>query len=179
MSWAEKVAAEVAARYGVKVDPAVVKRVPRGVSSYALPIFDGQKFVDPDAERRQREAQRYARNFANKGRVLSPEVTARRDLVRASHERGMTVPAIMSALSLPEYTVRMDLRRMGLQFHPAPNPPPVTKTPPAVVERRKKVAALLAQGMSQRAIAKALGLQRSTVLYDARALAAAGAELSA
>lgn len=170
----EAVAQDVARRYGVAVDPAVVRRVPRGVSGIPLPVFREGKLVYPDGKERHAAAVKAHFRQARAAVALSPETAARRDRVRAAHAQGMTVRAIMEALSLPEYAVRMDLKRMGLQFHAAPPHSGTRPTPPAVVARRARVAEMLAQGMRPRAIARALGASPSMIYDDQRALAAGG-----
>jgi DNA-binding CsgD family transcriptional regulator len=58
----------------------------------------------------------------------------------------------------------------ALQAARGKNPPPKPVTPPHVIERREKIAAMVAQGMTSNEISAALGVKLHTIWNDANIL---------
>lgn len=112
---ADRIAAEVAARYGVAVRPGAVAQVPRGASGRPLPVWDGHRLIYPEWDRKKVE--RAAKvEAARKSRLarLDPDVLARRERVAALHAEGATVAQMAETLSVKEAVIRYDLGHLGL-----------------------------------------------------------------
>lgn len=122
-----RIAAEVAARYGVMCSPEVVQVVPRGVSSFAGYVFEGNQLV-PIVKQARGEAARKAinaswREAARKSRVIAAKAKEvvgpvergrsatqiaaelRRDQIRNLASQGQTLPQIAAYMGMKERTL--------------------------------------------------------------------------
>ena len=177
---ARRVAAEVAARWGVHVDPGVVRVVPRGVSGLDLPVWDesakGLRYAPstgaalswrggtPEAAARRRRL------------AANPAMNARRAEVARLHGLGQVMSEIVAAVGASWMTVRNDLRILGLAPHRRVALPPPPKVPKARVEQERAgaarvedVARLFRQGLDDAAIAAALAVSCRAVRRARRA----------
>jgi DNA-binding CsgD family transcriptional regulator/uncharacterized protein YerC len=145
---AERIAAEVATRYGVAVRPGAVAQVPRGASGRPLPVWDGKRLIAPDYDKARWSAAAKAEGV-RKSRLarVDEAVLARREKVRALHAEGATVAEMADGLQVNETTVRNDLAVLHLAPHRA-----LAKDP------AEGVRALISRGFTRRAdIAAELG----------------------
>jgi DNA-binding CsgD family transcriptional regulator len=96
-------------------------------------------------------------------------MSVRQEIARLVAER---VPSaeIARRLGVAPSTVDYHLARLNRPPPAAPEAAPAPSPAPREINTRKRVAALLAAGHGKNAIARALGLSRSTVSYHARRL---------
>ena len=146
--------AEIAARYRAAVAPGVtVQRIATGVSSVALPVWDGKQLIVP-GWKEQREAERLAsikRGKVARARVLRSDAETRVQLQQL-HAEGAQVAAMAAALGIGAVAVRGLLADLGLVVERAlPGPSPDTQ------RRADEVRRLTAEGLSRDAIAAAVG----------------------
>lgn len=158
-----QIAAEVAARYGCKVDAEAVQVVPRGVSGIPLPVWNGHDLVYPDGAERLAKAQ--ARMFQRIGLDAAhqrqrADMLARREKVAQLVERGMTAMAMASLLEVSEHTIRQDCRALGVV--------PVRATytqlvAPEMLARRNQALDMARDGKTAKEIASALQWKPASV----------------
>jgi AraC-like DNA-binding protein len=152
---AERIAAEVAARYGVAVRPGAVVRAPRGASGRPLPVWDGKRLIAPDYDKARWSAAAKA-EAVRKSRLarVDAAVVARRERVRALHAEGATVAEMIEGLQVHGATVRNDLVVLQLSANR-----PLAKDPAAGVRD------LISRGFTRRAdIAAELGWTENWLL---------------
>jgi hypothetical protein len=145
---AERIAAEVAARYGVAVRPGAVAQVPRGASGRPLPVWDGLRLIYPGWDKKVVDKTKRA-EAARKMRLqrVDDAVLARREKVRALHAEGATVAEMVEGLQVTDFTVRNDLAVLHLVPNRARAKDPA-----------EGVRALISRGFTRRAdIAAELG----------------------
>jgi DNA-binding CsgD family transcriptional regulator/AraC-like DNA-binding protein len=146
-----RVAAEVAARYGVTATPDVVKFLPRGLSSFVPPVWNGYTLVHADPKK---ASWRHAQNVRAKRDLESPLVKVRRAEVARLHGLGWQDEAMASALNVSHWTVKADRSRLGL----------TANGDPALAEILQNRLLLLRQGAaagdSLEVLAARLGLSR-------------------
>lgn len=112
MTQAEAIAAEVSARYRVRVDPAVVQIIPRGVSG--VDIHEGWK-----AKRQVEYANRMRAVRLNAAKAHKPEPVAvplldgetRGDAIRRLRGDGCTLAVIAASVGISAPAVLKRLRR--------------------------------------------------------------------
>lgn len=147
-----------------------VRRIPRGQSSFPLPVWNGSDLVYADGQ----NAMRRTINAQAKGSRLGyvdPAVTARRRRVLEMHGRGLTVAEIVQAEKVSEYVIRMDHTRLGI----LPNNSVTAEDPRRAADaRRVTVAKMRAANMSASRIAEALKVNITTIKRDFRALKRGG-----
>src|SRR3990167_2907066 len=151
--YAARVAAEVAARYGVAVQPEAVQRVDTGVSGRALPVWDGSQLVYPDwKEQKKRDQAAQVR-----ARKLAPVVSQRRQDVARLHAR-----AIAEVLGIDRLDVQSERRALKLLA----NPSPVANTD--AVLRAARIVAMHESGANELTIAATVGLSLAYLRMIAR-----------
>ena len=148
------VLADIAARYGAALAPGVtVQRIAPGVSSVALPVWDGKQLIVP-GWKEQREAERRAsikRGKVARAKALRSDAETRTQLQQL-HAGGAQVSAMVAALGIGAVAVRGLLADLGLVVERAlPGPSPDTQ------RRADEVRRLAAEGLSRDAIAAAVG----------------------
>lgn len=162
---APDLAAQIAARYGASVAPGVVvQRIPRGVSSRPLPVWDEKKrqLIVPDwkeeKERMHRASVRAGQKRRKAARVADE---AKLQQLRDLHAAGARVPAMAAALGITEVYCRSMLKREGLSIERV-NPGPSRDT----LRRVAEIERLVGLGRSREAIAEALGFASVKLLGD-------------
>lgn len=85
-------------------------------------------------------------------------------------EGGVSPAEIARRLRVAPSTVDYHIARLGRAAPDEDAQAPLDAEPPRSVDTRERVAALLAEGLGKNAIARQLGLSRSTVSYHARRL---------
>ena len=159
-STADRIAAEVAARYGVRVDPAVVRVVPVGACTAPGYVWCGKThqliLLDREAGReRYRRAMGSASRKARGAIPPTPEIAARRAAVAGLHGKGHHTRAIADQLGLTYSNVSSDLVRLGLTAHLMPA---ADRIGPGVLLKRDKMLALARAGADLAEIAAAVGM---------------------
>ena len=154
-STADRIAAEVAARYGLPVDPAVVRVVPIGACTAPGYVWCGKTqqliLLDREAGReRYRRAMWSGSRKAGAAIPPSPEIAARRLAVAGLHGKGHHTRAIADQLGLTYSNVSSDLVRLGLTAHLMPA---ADRISPGVLLKRDKILALARAGTDLAAIA--------------------------
>lgn len=125
---AARVAAEVAARYGLTVDPAVVQRVAPGVSGLPQPVWDGRALVyEPQSAGRKPWVRLPQRRRGRQG-LVDPAVAERRQAVAALHAQGLSDAQISEKLGISTGTIYGDRRVLGLRANYKPDTGPRTVT---------------------------------------------------
>lgn len=162
---APDLAAQIAARYGASVAPGVVvQRIPRGVSSRPLPVWDEQKrqLIVPDwKEQKARMHRASVRAGLKRGKAAQAADEAKLQQLRELHAAGARVPAMAAALGITEVYCRSMLKRLGLSIERVnPGPSPDTLRRVAEIER------LVGLGRSREAIAAAVGFASVKLLGD-------------
>lgn len=156
--YAARVAAEVAARYGVAVQPEAVQRVDTGVSGRALPVWDGSQLVYPDwKEQKKRDQAAQVR-----ARKLAPVVSQRRQDVARLHAEGLHDRAIAEVLGIDRLDVQSERRALKLLA----NPSPVANTD--AVLRAARIVAMHESGANELTIAATVGLSLAYLRMIAR-----------
>lgn len=114
--YAARVAADVAARYGVVVRPAVVQQVPAGVSGLPQPVWNGVYLVYPDPVKAQNSWRGRAKPVSEKRKGLAdPVVHARRLRVAELHAQGLGDAEIAEAAGIEFRCVMADRRHLRLR----------------------------------------------------------------
>lgn len=159
--------AQIAARYGATVAPGLtVQRLPRGASSWPLPVWDGHALRYPDPE----QGKRLGWRGGNSGGLGNPRTVAaaleRRPKVAQLHAEGLSDSQIADALGARIDAIRTDRRHLGLSA----NPPHVAKRE----DRLDRLRSLFAAGHTPAQIAAILGRSEN---YIRRVAAQAGIAL--
>lgn len=159
--YATRVAADVAARYGAKVDPAVVQTLPMGHSSHPLPVWNGHALVYPDPEV---AGWRKAIKTRAKRDLENPMIAARRKRVAALHAEGHCDRVISEMLDISLNKVRDDRYRLKLASHADP------QAAAQITDKRNQIRAFAAMGYEPAAIAAEVGLTADHVRRVARGM---------
>lgn len=160
-AWRAKVAAEVAARYGVAVAPDAVTRVAQGASGLPQIVWDGKALVyDAPADAWRKAGQRAFKSRAQAIRMgIGPgaEVQARRDEVARLHALGLYDPDIAEQVGIALATVRCIRYELGLESngHNAHQA--------MLAARTARVMDMLVRGHAPALIAAQEGLKAGTV----------------
>lgn len=166
-SYSQKVADEVAARYGVAVAPAAVRVIPQGTSGIPLPVWDGSKLIIPDwKEKRQRMAVSRARDARRAGAASDTTTVDLRDQISSLYAQGMTDGEMAAVLGKSAAVIaqhRRFLRLAPIRKYVAP-----PETPAQV--RRRRVRELHDLGRDRVQIADLLGVNSRVISADAKAL---------
>lgn len=144
------IAADVAARYGAIVRPDVVRRVPAGLSSLPLPVWNGRDLVYPDGTP-NRWQQATNQHYIRKARQPKPHIAERREQLRRLHAQGLIDCQIAGLLGVSVQVVYDDRTRMGL-----PNNLPVLRAQGN--PKHLRIAELARAGVALEDIAADLGL---------------------
>lgn len=150
---ADRIAEEVAARYGVAVRKGAVAQVPRGVSGRPLPVWDGHRLVYPDWDRKAIEKAKRAEQ-ARRMRLARVDdvVLARRARVAELHAAGASVGEIAEALQAKEAAIRNDHACLGLIVNRAKPRDPAEAIRSLIgrgFTRREDIAAELGWGVNR------------------------------
>lgn len=155
-------AAEIAARYGATVTPGVeVKKIPRGVSSRPLPVWNGTTLIIPDWKEHRARIQAATMRAARAGRV-DAAVAARRAQVSALHAEGASIARMVEALAVTYHIVRMDHHHLGLRANRDEAAVSATLRDRAnerAAPRRALLAKLIAEGADEARIAREMGIK--------------------
>lgn len=165
--YSQKVADEVAARYGVAVKPCAVQVVPQGTSGIPLPVWDGHKLIIPDwKEKRQRMAVNRAREARRAGAASDTRTVDLRDQIAALYAQGMTDGEMAAVLGKSAAVIAQHRRFLRLAPIRRYVPPPEN---PAQI-RRRRVRELHDLGRDRVQIAALLGVNARVLSADAKAL---------
>lgn len=166
-SYANLVAAEVSARYGVAVKPCAVQVVPQGASGIPLPVWDGSRLIVPDwREKRQRMAVNRAKEARRAGAASDTRTVDLRDKIAALYAQGMTdgeMAAVLgkSAAVIAQHRRFLRLTPIRKYVLPPENPAQI---------RRRRVRELHDLGRDRVQIAALLGVNARVLSADAKAL---------
>lgn len=153
---AARVAAEVAARYGVAVCPSVVSVVPPGGTAFVYPVWDGRHLVVPEAHAANWRKASRAAYVVHKRAVARTESAAqlRRAQVAEWVGAGLTDPEIAERLGVARACVQQDRALLKLPGNPAPHAHVV-----AAQTRMDIAVQLVAQGVDLVQIAATVGMK--------------------
>lgn len=161
--YATRVAADVAARYGLTaINPAVVQRVPTGVSGLPQPIWDGKAlaYVQPQGWRVQKPGATSAKRHG----LVDPAVHARRERVAEMVAAGASDYQIADSMGVDVQLIRIDRKVMRLAANVVRHTGPSTQTQ----IRMRRVKELAAEGKTTAEMMEILGVSRDTVRNLAR-----------
>lgn len=139
-----------------------VRQIPRGVSSFPLPVWDGRKLRSPDAAERVRAVQ-----ASTWQRRMTPELRAtieRREAVGRLHAEGLPIWKIARELDVCRRTISADHKVLGLESRQL-----CSRAPEAIEareQRRARVAELMEQGLSNARIGALVGCSAKAVFND-------------
>ena len=167
LSYADRVAADIAARYGVAVQPGAVQLVPQGTSGIPLPVWDGHRLIVPDwKEKRHRMAVNRSREARRAGAASDGAATALREEIAALYAQGLTDAEMAAHMGKSCALIGHHRRFLRLRAIRKALPPP--ERPQDV--RRSSVRKLISQGMDRDQIAALLGVPARVVTSDAKAM---------
>lgn len=163
--YAARVAADVAARYGVAVNPQVVQRVPAGMSSAPQVIWDGKQLVYEHLTGSGNAWRGRSIVVPERRKGLAdPVVHARRKQVAEAHGRGLSDMAIAAELQIDIRHVRADRKVMRLKAHVVAQRGPSTQTEIRV----RLVRQMCAEGKSRAEMCAFLGINADALRNLAR-----------
>ncbi len=161
--YAAKVAADVAARYGVAVTPDAVRIVPRGVSADPEMRWVGNalRYVDDSgtpigSQIVRTRAQSAGRAAMRRTGAIDPVVAARRAEVARMHAMGMTDRQMCNALGVGIHLIAAD--RKNLRLLPNAVGSIADQIAQDASETRARVMDMRHRGFSPAQIARALGV---------------------
>lgn len=165
--YAARVAADVAARYGLPVNPAVVQTVPTGTSGLPQAMWDGKHLIyNVNDGKPSGAAWRNRHRSIDDRRVglVDPAVFERRAAVADLHRAGCTDAQIAETLRIEIKFVRSDRQHLKLRANIAAVRGPSTQTEIRLARIREMIAA----GLEREAICLHLGLTESGLRYLAK-----------
>lgn len=89
------------------------------------------------------------------------------EAVKAAYRKGMDINELSEALGWHRETVRGYVKRLNLEMAPLKHGGQMR---PEVVSRRKRVAVMLDNGVSQAEIARRVGVSRAVLRHDLKAI---------
>lgn len=160
--YAARVAAQVAARYGVTVPVGAVQCVPTGVSGLPQPVWDGRNLVYVEAQTGWRK--KPGASSPKRQGLVDPAVQDRRARVAEMHATGASDYQMADAFGVDVRVIRIDRKVMRLAANAVRHKGPSTQSE----IRIGRIRSMMAEGKSTAEMMEMLGLSRDAIRHLAR-----------